>query len=116
MLPADEFSSHSLRFGALSITSGILCGTTKEPLRVASGRWRPQAGSLRRDGKLSLYSSRTGKHIRDYQVDSAQDAGTISTMAYNHNGTLLATGSADGMMRVFDTTRWGCRLLYVMSP
>mmetsp|Transcript_9402 Transcript_9402/g.25503 ORF Transcript_9402/g.25503 Transcript_9402/m.25503 type:complete len:409 (+) Transcript_9402:1084-2310(+) len=103
-LSEDMSSLYNLRLGALS--GPAQRSSMIEPLRVASGRWRPLPIDGAKHSKLAVFNSRTGKHLKNFDIDCTQEGSVISCICYNHNGTLLAAGSSDGMLRVFDTTSY----------
>ncbi|XP_074643706.1 WD repeat-containing protein 91-like [Tubulanus polymorphus] len=57
-------------------------------------------------GKLSLWDMKTMKMEKELPLTPSPIA--VNCTAFNHNGQLLVTGGADGMIRLFDMQRVEC--------
>ncbi|XP_031557069.1 WD repeat-containing protein 91-like [Actinia tenebrosa] len=57
-------------------------------------------------GVLQCWDMRSMKFERQLPIDPTPVC--INCTAYNHNGTLLVTGGADGMIRLFDMRSYDC--------
>ena len=51
-------------------------------------------------GNLTTWSLQNGKRIQEFSIESAKTQ--INCVVFNHNGKMLMTGGADGMIRLFD--------------
>uniref|UniRef100_A0A4W3IBW7 WD repeat-containing protein 91 n=1 Tax=Callorhinchus milii TaxID=7868 RepID=A0A4W3IBW7_CALMI len=59
-------------------------------------------------GKLLLWDTKTMKQQHLFCLDP--DPIAINCTAFNHNGNLLVTGAADGIIRLFDMQRYDCAM------
>eukprot|EP00073_Rattus_norvegicus_P035782 XP_008760997.1 PREDICTED: WD repeat-containing protein 91 isoform X1 [Rattus norvegicus] len=59
-------------------------------------------------GKLLLWDTKTMKQQLQFSLDPEPIA--INCTAFNHNGNLLVTGAADGVIRLFDMQQHGCAM------
>uniref|UniRef100_A0A8C1SNC5 WD repeat-containing protein 91 n=1 Tax=Cyprinus carpio TaxID=7962 RepID=A0A8C1SNC5_CYPCA len=59
-------------------------------------------------GQLLLWDTKTVKQQLQFALEPGPVA--INCTAFNHNGNLLVTGAADGMIRLFDMQRYECAL------
>ncbi|XP_038608413.1 WD repeat-containing protein 91 [Tachyglossus aculeatus] len=59
-------------------------------------------------GKLLLWDTKTMKQQLQFSLDPEPIA--INCTAFNHNGNLLVTGAADGVIRLFDMQQHECAL------
>ncbi|XP_066915154.1 WD repeat-containing protein 91-like [Clytia hemisphaerica] len=59
-----------------------------------------------REGCLCLWDLHTGQKKTDLTLDP--NPVCIHSLAYNHNGTLLVSGGADGMIRLYDIRNNDC--------
>uniref|UniRef100_A0A8C9JI52 WD repeat-containing protein 91 n=1 Tax=Panthera tigris altaica TaxID=74533 RepID=A0A8C9JI52_PANTA len=71
----------------------------------------PDTGSKGTDqvpGKLLLWDTKTMKQQLQFSLDPEPIA--INCTAFNHNGNLLVTGAADGVIRLFDMQQHECAM------
>ncbi|XP_014390628.1 PREDICTED: WD repeat-containing protein 91 [Myotis brandtii] len=59
-------------------------------------------------GKLLLWDTKTMKQQLQFSLDPGPIA--INCTAFNHNGNLLVTGAADGVIRLFDMQQHECAM------
>ncbi|GCB82476.1 hypothetical protein scyTo_0022004, partial [Scyliorhinus torazame] len=59
-------------------------------------------------GNLLLWDTKTMKQQHQFSLDPEPIA--INCTAFNHNGNLLVTGAADGIIRLFDMQRYDCAM------
>ncbi|XP_032498501.1 WD repeat-containing protein 91 isoform X3 [Phocoena sinus] len=59
-------------------------------------------------GKLLLWDTKTMKQQLQFSLDPEPTA--INCTAFNHNGNLLVTGAADGVIRLFDMQQHECAM------
>lgn len=64
------------------------------------------SSSSQQEGRLSLWNMKIMKQDRVLQV--APNQPKINSSRFNHNGTMLVTGAADGQIRVFDMGTCNC--------
>nr|XP_019606368.1 PREDICTED: WD repeat-containing protein 91 [Rhinolophus sinicus] len=65
-------------------------------------------GSNQVPGKLLLWDTKTMKQQLQFSLDPEPIA--INCTAFNHNGNLLVTGAADGVIRLFDMQQHECAM------
>ncbi|XP_028391041.1 WD repeat-containing protein 91-like [Dendronephthya gigantea] len=82
---------------SLTMTSVLKHALTTEPDRQTD---------LPGQGTLLLWDLKTMKLERHLPLGINKTR--VNCIAYNHNGTLLVTGEADGMIRVYDTRSYDC--------
>ncbi|XP_033757120.1 WD repeat-containing protein 91-like isoform X2 [Pecten maximus] len=71
----------------------------------SSGEGSP-ASSISKVGKLTLWDLRTMKVNKQLPIDPGPMA--INCCSFNHNGQLLLTGAADGVIRMYDIQQCRC--------
>uniref|UniRef100_A0A8C7P183 WD repeat-containing protein 91 n=1 Tax=Oncorhynchus mykiss TaxID=8022 RepID=A0A8C7P183_ONCMY len=59
-------------------------------------------------GQLLLWDTKTVKQQLQFSLEPGPVA--INCTAFNHNGNLLVTGAADGVIRLFDMQRYDCAM------
>ncbi|KAK7895764.1 hypothetical protein WMY93_021089 [Mugilogobius chulae] len=59
-------------------------------------------------GQLLLWDTKTVKQQLRFSLEP--DPVAINCTAFNHNGNLLVTGAADGIIRLFDMQRYDCAM------
>ncbi|XP_064833359.1 WD repeat-containing protein 91 isoform X2 [Oncorhynchus masou masou] len=59
-------------------------------------------------GQLLLWDTKTVKQQLQFSLEPGPVA--INCTAFNHNGNLLVTGAADGLVRLFDMQRYDCAM------
>ncbi|KAJ0057674.1 hypothetical protein NL108_011605, partial [Boleophthalmus pectinirostris] len=59
-------------------------------------------------GQLLLWDTKTVKQQLRFSLEP--DPVAINCTAFNHNGNLLVTGAADGVIRLFDMQRYDCAM------
>ncbi|CDQ84882.1 unnamed protein product, partial [Oncorhynchus mykiss] len=59
-------------------------------------------------GQLLLWDTKTVKQQLQFSLEPGPVA--INCTAFNHNGNLLVTGAADGVIRLFDMQRCDCAM------
>jgi WD40 repeat protein len=70
-------------------------------------------------GSLQTYSTKVGRLVSALRTDPG--GRRITTLSFNHNGNMLATGGADGFIRVFDMITsqaimgWVCLVVNVVE-
>ncbi|KAH0616792.1 hypothetical protein JD844_028185 [Phrynosoma platyrhinos] len=62
-------------------------------------------------GKLLLWDTKTMKQQLQFSLEPEPIA--INCTAFNHNGNLLVTGAADGMIRLFDMQQHECAMSWM---
>jgi WD40 repeat protein len=65
------------------------------------GRWLASAGELN-DRTVRIWDIERKSQIQLLSNHTA----CVYALAWNHNGTLLASGSIDGTIRIWDTSNW----------
>ncbi|XP_069139768.1 WD repeat-containing protein 91-like isoform X2 [Argopecten irradians] len=71
----------------------------------SSGEGSP-ASSISKVGKLTLWDLRTMKVNKQLPIDPGPIA--VNCCSFNHNGQLLLTGAADGVIRMYDIQQCRC--------
>ncbi|XP_060072966.1 WD repeat-containing protein 91-like [Ylistrum balloti] len=77
--------------------------------RARSGSSSGESGpspSISKVGKLTLWDLRTMKVNKQLPIDPGPMA--VNCCAFNHNGQLLLTGAADGLIRMYDIQQCRC--------
>lgn len=77
----------------------------------AAAMSRSGTGDARRvpvSGQLLLWDTKTVKQQLRFSLEPEPVA--INCTAFNHNGNLLVTGAADGVIRLFDMQRYDCAM------
>uniref|UniRef100_A0A8D0CDF0 WD repeat-containing protein 91 n=1 Tax=Salvator merianae TaxID=96440 RepID=A0A8D0CDF0_SALMN len=67
-----------------------------------------EKGANQVPGKLLLWDTKTMKQQLQFSLEP--DPIAINCTAFNHNGNLLVTGAADGMIRLFDMQQHECAM------
>nr|XP_056702134.1 WD repeat-containing protein 91 [Euleptes europaea] len=78
---------------------------------AASGLIAPDSGGKGTNqvpGKLLLWDTKTMKQQLQFSLEP--DPIAINCTAFNHNGNLLVTGAADGIIRLFDMQQHECAM------
>lgn len=66
--------------------------------------------SAREYGKIQIWDSAAGEHIQT--VKWQEKVGRVRSVCYNSNGSMLASGNSDGVVRLVDIESGRCTSLY----
>ncbi|XP_053407705.1 WD repeat-containing protein 91-like [Mercenaria mercenaria] len=82
----------------------FVCSATSGHAR--SGSTSSDGGHDNRNGKLTVWDLKTMKSDKTLPLESGPVC--VNSCSFNHNGQLLITGGADGVIRLFDVSQQRC--------
>ncbi|XP_004741770.1 WD repeat-containing protein 91 isoform X2 [Mustela putorius furo] len=91
--------------------ASFVCSAAAPSLAAQGDFSAPDIGSKGTNqvpGKLLLWDTKTMKQQLQFSLDPEPIA--INCTAFNHNGNLLVTGAADGVIRLFDMQQHECAM------
>ena len=91
--------------------ASFVCSAAAPSLTSQTDSSAPDIGSKGMNqvpGKLLLWDTKTMKQQLQFSLDPEPIA--INCTAFNHNGNLLVTGAADGVIRLFDMQQHECAM------
>ncbi|XP_051007702.1 WD repeat-containing protein 91 [Acomys russatus] len=91
--------------------ASFVCSAAAPSLASQADSLAPDIGSKGMNqvpGKLLLWDTKTMKQQLQFSLDPEPVA--INCTAFNHNGNLLVTGAADGVIRLFDMQQHECAM------
>uniref|UniRef100_A0A8D0MN55 WD repeat-containing protein 91 n=1 Tax=Sus scrofa TaxID=9823 RepID=A0A8D0MN55_PIG len=91
--------------------ASFVCSAAAPSLAAQMDLSAPDIGSKGTNqvpGKLLLWDTKTMKQQLQFSLDPEPIA--INCTAFNHNGNLLVTGAADGVIRLFDMQQHECAM------
>ncbi|XP_075810010.1 WD repeat-containing protein 91 isoform X2 [Microtus pennsylvanicus] len=91
--------------------ASFVCSAAAPSLTSQADSLAPDLGSKGTNqvpGKLLLWDTKAMKQQLQFSLDPEPIA--INCTAFNHNGNLLVTGAADGVIRLFDMQQHGCAM------
>ena len=98
----------SLATGEKGKASPVHPGGTHELVFNKKGDWLASCGA---DGKMRINDGQTGSALKAFQVGSS-----VYACAFRPDSKILASGSADGVTRLWDTETGNLRLALITMP
>lgn len=108
-LSTESNQSRIVSLACSPLGTSFVCSATVEPkssLTMSSVFKHALHTDQDKNTSLLLWDLKTMKLERHLPLGG--NITRINCIAYNHNGTLLVTGGADGMIRVYDTRSYDC--------
>nr|XP_014341206.1 PREDICTED: WD repeat-containing protein 91 [Latimeria chalumnae] len=101
-IAVEEMYPRILSLACSPSGTSFVCSSASPSLSVKSGPLPDTGGKGMNQvpGKLLLWDTKTMKQQCQFSLDPEPIA--INCTAFNHNGNLLVTGAADGIIRLFD--------------
>ncbi|XP_012695757.1 WD repeat-containing protein 91 [Clupea harengus] len=100
----DEAHPRILSLAYSPSGTSFVCSAAAHAARTSSGSEAVSHNALPASGKLLLWDTKTIKQQLQFSLEPGPVA--INCTAFNHNGNLLVTGAADGVIRLFDMQRY----------
>lgn len=101
----DEVHPRILSLACSPSGSSFICSAAA---MVRGGVGEPRRVPTPVSGQLLLWDTKTVKQQLRFSLEPEPVA--INCTAFNHNGNLLVTGAADGVIRLFDMQRYDCAM------
>ncbi|XP_048876774.1 WD repeat-containing protein 91 isoform X2 [Brienomyrus brachyistius] len=99
-LTIDEVHPRILSLACSPSGTSFVCSAAAQPPRSGSLLEAGSHACATVVGKLLLWDTKTVKQQLQFSLEP--DTVAINCTAFNHNGNLLVTGAADGVIRLFD--------------
>ncbi|MGH0175001.1 UNVERIFIED_CONTAM: hypothetical protein FKN15_000724 [Acipenser sinensis] len=100
----DEVHPRILSLACSPSGTSFVCSAAAHSLRSGTLSESGARGSNAVPGQLLLWDTKTVKQQLQFSLEPGPIA--INCTAFNHNGNLLVTGAADGIIRLFDMQRY----------
>ncbi|XP_033891128.3 WD repeat-containing protein 91-like [Acipenser ruthenus] len=100
----DDVHPRILSLACSPSGTSFVCSAAAHSLRSGTLSESGARGSSAVPGQLLLWDTKTVKQQLQFSLEPGPIA--INCTAFNHNGNLLVTGAADGIIRLFDMQRY----------
>ncbi|XP_033870948.2 WD repeat-containing protein 91-like [Acipenser ruthenus] len=100
----DDVHPRILSLACSPSGTSFVCSAAAHNLRSGTLSESGARGSSAVPGQLLLWDTKTVKQQLQFSLEPGPIA--INCTAFNHNGNLLVTGAADGIIRLFDMQRY----------
>ncbi|XP_069759353.1 WD repeat-containing protein 91 isoform X2 [Narcine bancroftii] len=107
-LTIDESYPRILSLACSPSGTSFVCSSAAPTIKPATAADTGQQGVNLVPGNLLLWDTKTMKQQHQFSLDPEPIA--INCAAFSHNGNLLVSGAADGIIRLFDMQRYNCAL------
>ncbi|XP_067907187.1 WD repeat-containing protein 91 isoform X1 [Heterodontus francisci] len=107
-LTIDESYPRILSLACSPSGTSFVCSSAAPSIKLGTLLDTGDKGVNLVPGNLLLWDTKTMKQQHQFSLDPEPIA--INCTAFNHNGNLLVTGAADGIIRLFDMQRYDCAM------
>ncbi|XP_078424554.1 WD repeat-containing protein 91 isoform X1 [Cetorhinus maximus] len=107
-LTIDESYPRILSLACSPSGTSFVCSSAAPSIKPVTVLETGDKGMNLVPGNLLLWDTKTMKQQHQFSLDPEPIA--INCTAFNHNGNLLVTGAADGVIRLFDMQRYDCAM------
>ncbi|XP_060695514.1 WD repeat-containing protein 91 isoform X1 [Hemiscyllium ocellatum] len=107
-LTVDESYPRILSLSCSPSGASFVCSSAAPSTKLGTVIETGDKGANLVPGDLLLWDTKTMKQQHQFSLDPEPIA--INCTAFNHNGNLLVTGAADGIIRLFDMQRYDCAM------
>lgn len=107
-LTIDESYPRILSLACSPDGTSFVCSSAAPSIKLATVPDIGEKGVNLVPGNLLLWDTKTMKQQHQFSLDPEPIA--INCTAFSHNGNLLVSGAADGIIRLFDMQRYDCAM------
>lgn len=107
-LTIDESYPRILSLACSPDGTSFVCSSAAPSIKLATVPDIGEKGVNLVPGNLLLWDTKTMKQQHQFSLDPEPIA--INCTAFSHNGNLLVSGAADGVIRLFDMQRYDCAM------
>ncbi|XP_051886386.1 WD repeat-containing protein 91 isoform X3 [Pristis pectinata] len=107
-LTIDESYPRILSLACSPSGTSFVCSSAAPSIKLATMPDTGEKGVNLVPGNLLLWDTKTMKQQHQFSLDPEPIA--INCTAFSHNGNLLVSGAADGIIRLFDMQRYDCAM------